>query len=235
MNDTQKMWSEFESFARKGCNISSQKLSDYYTHTRNNTLHIIEERPMNIVSLDVFSRLMMDRIIFIGIPIDDYFSNVVIAQLLFLDSVDKHKDIQMYINSPGGAVYSGLGVYDTMQYVSPDISTICVGMAASMAAVLMCAGNKGKRAALKHTRFMLHQASGGVGGQASDIEIMAKEIKELQTNLYEVLALHTGQKLNVIAKDCDRDFWMNAESAKKYGLIDEILVSTPKANRETLL
>lgn len=235
MDNPQKLWSEFVNFARKKHNISSQKLTDYYTNTQNNTLHIIEERPMNIVSLDVFSRLMMDRIIFIGIPIDDYFSNVVIAQLLFLDSVDKHKDIQMYINSPGGAVYSGLGVYDTMQYVSPDISTMCVGMAASMAAVLMCAGTKGKRAALKHTRFMLHQASGGIGGQATDIEIMAKEIQELQNSLYEVIATHTGQSYEIIAKDCDRDFWMNAESAKEYGLIDEILISAPKAPKDTLI
>lgn len=215
---------EFGRFARLNQGISSQKLADFYSlYPQSLTPYIIEERPLNIAQMDVFSRLMMDRIIFLGQQLDDYFSNVIIAQLLFLDSVDRKKDIQMYINSPGGSVYSGLGVYDTMQYVTPDVATICVGMAASMGAVIMCAGKKGKRTALQHSRFMLHQPMGGVGGQASDIEIMAEQIESLKTELAQVIAVHTGKKIAQVLKDSDRDFWMNAGQAQDYGLVDEIL------------
>ena len=178
--------------------------------------------------MDVFSRLMMDRIIFLGEGIDDYVANIITAQLLFLDSVDRSRDIQMYINSPGGSVYAGLGVYDTMQFVSPDVSTICTGIAASMGAVLLCAGVNGKRTALKHSRVMLHQPSGAIGGQATDIEITAREIKKLKEELYEVIAHHTGKDIATVAKDCDRDFWMKALEAKEYGLVDEVLLVNPK-------
>jgi ATP-dependent Clp protease protease subunit len=197
---------------------------DQYIHTITGlTPNIIEERPMNIAALDVFSRLMMDRIIFLGTQVDDYVANVITAQLLFLDSVDSSRDIQIYVNSPGGSVYAGLGIYDTMQYVNPDVATICTGMAASMGAVLLCAGAKGKRAALKHSRVMIHQPMGGAQGQVSDMEITLKEVIKLKKELYEILAFHTGQTYEKVEEDSDRDFWMMAHEAKEYGMIDEVL------------
>jgi ATP-dependent Clp protease protease subunit len=188
------------------------------------TPNIIEERPMNVAVMDVYSRLMMDRIIFLGYPVNDEIANIVTAQLLFLDSSDRTRDINMYINSPGGSVYAGLGVYDTMQYVSPDVATICIGMAASMACVLLGAGTKGKRAALKHSRIMMHQPSGAIGGQASDIEITVNEIRKLKKELYEVVNHHTEKSVEQIEKDFDRDKWMTAIEAKEYGLVDEVLL-----------
>jgi ATP-dependent Clp protease, protease subunit len=187
---------------------------------------IIEERQLNIATMDVFSRLMMDRIIFLGVPIDDYVANIIQAQLLFLESVDPIKDIQIYLNTPGGMVYAGLGIYDTMQYISPDVATICTGMAASMGAVILCAGAKGKRTALKHSRILIHQPMGGASGQASDIEITAKEIQKIKKELYEIISLHTGQDYKKIWKDADRDYWMMADEAKEYGMIDEVLIKT---------
>ncbi|MCU0321906.1 MAG: ATP-dependent Clp protease proteolytic subunit [Chitinophagaceae bacterium] len=187
---------------------------------------------MNIAQMDVFSRLMMDRIIFLGEGINDYVANIITAQMLFLESVDRTRDIQMYINSPGGSVYAGLGVYDTMQFISPDVSTICTGIAASMGAVLLCAGVKGKRTALKHSRIMLHQPSGAIGGQATDIGITAKEIKLLKHELYEVISEHSGKDIETVAKDCDRDFWMKAIDAKAYGLVDEVLLTNPKKEKK---
>jgi ATP-dependent Clp protease protease subunit len=175
---------------------------------------------------------MMDRIIFLGQGIDDYVANIITAQLLFLDSVDRSRDIQMYINSPGGSVYAGLGIYDTMQFVSPDVSTICTGIAASMGQILLCAGVKGKRTALKHSRIMIHQPSGAIGGQASDIEITAREIKKLKAELYEITAAHTGKTVEQIAKDSDRDLWMTALEAKEYGLVDEVLVTNPRKEKK---
>ena len=187
---------EFEKYAIKHRGISSNTLDGYQKYQVNNlTPNIIEERPMNIAVMDVYSRLMMDRIIFLGYPINDEVANIVTAQLLFLESTDRTRDIQMYINSPGGSVYSGLGVYDTMQYITPDVSTICIGMAASMGAVLMCAGTKGKRTALKHSRIMMHQPSGAIGGQASDIEITVGEIRKLKKELYDIISFHTGKPL----------------------------------------
>src|SRR3954452_3983751 len=198
---------EFEKYAVKHRGISSNTLDGYIKHNVTNlTPNIIEERPMNVAVMDVYSRLMMDRIIFMGYPVTDEVANIITAQFLFLESTDRTKDIQMYINSPGGSVYAGLGMYDTMQFVTPDIATICTGIAASMAAVLMCAGSKGKRTALKHSRIMLHQPLGGAEGQASDIEITAREIGKLKKELYEIIALHTGQKLNKVEKDSDRDY-----------------------------
>ena len=176
-----------------------------------------------MASMDVFSRLMMDRIIFLGAPIDDYVANIIQAQLLFLASADSSKDIQIYINSPGGSVYAGLGIYDTMQFIKPDVATICTGIAASMAAVLLCAGEKGKRSGLKHCRVMIHQPMSGAQGQASDIEIAAKEVLKLRDELYEIIASHTGQKFDTIQEDSDRDFWMKSREALDYGMIDEIL------------
>ena len=187
------------------------------------TPYIIEDRPMNITQLDVFSRLMKDRIIFLGVPIDDDVANIIQAQLLFLESQDPDRDIQIYLNSPGGQVYAGLGIYDTMQYLKPDVSTICTGMAASMAAVLLCAGAKGKRFALPHSRVMIHQPMGGAQGQASDIEIEAQEIMKIKRELYEIIAEHTGKDFDQVWKDCDRDHWMIASEAKEYGLIDQVL------------
>jgi ATP-dependent Clp protease protease subunit len=226
---------EFEKYAVQHKGISSNTLYSYQTkfNPTNLTPYIIEERPLNIAQMDVFSRLMMDRIIFLGQGIDDYVANIITAQLLFLESVDRTRDIQMYINSPGGSVYAGLGVYDTMQFISPDVSTICTGIAASMGAVLLCAGVKGKRTALKHSRIMLHQPSGAIGGQATDIEITAREIKKLKGELYEVIAHHSGKDVPTVAADCDRDFWMKALEAKEYGLVDEVLLTNPrKANQE---
>ncbi len=224
---------EFEKYAVKHLGLSSAALYGYKQRSITNlTPYIIEERPLNVASMDVFSRLMMDRIIFMGEPIDDYVANIVTAQLLFLDSTDRTRDIQMYINSPGGSVYAGLGMYDTMQFVSPDIATICTGIAASMAAILMCAGVKGKRSALRHSRIMMHQPSGAISGQATDIEITAKEIKKVKQELYNIIAHHTGKDIEVVAKDCDRDFWMSAQESKEYGLVDEVLLINPKKDNK---
>jgi ATP-dependent Clp protease protease subunit len=224
---------EFENYAVKHRGISSNTLYDYQKHQINNlTPNIIEERPMNIAVMDVYSRLMMDRIIFMGYPINDEVANIVTAQLLFLESTDRTRDIQMYINSPGGSVYSGLGVYDTMQYITPDVSTICIGMAASMAAVLLCAGTKGKRTALKHARVMLHQPSGAIGGQASDIEITVNEIKKIKKNLYDVISNHTGKTNKQVEKDCERDYWLTSTEAKEYGLVDEVLLINPRKEKK---
>jgi ATP-dependent Clp protease protease subunit len=190
------------------------------------TRTVIEERPVNFREVDVFSRLMMDRIIFLGTPIDDYIANIIQAQLLFLESADAKRDIQIYVNSPGGSVYAGLGIYDTMQWIGPDVATICVGMAASMGAVLLCAGTKGKRTGLKHSRVMIHQPLGGAQGQASDIEITYREIEKLKKELYEIIAEHSGQPFEKVFKDSDRDYWMIAQEAKEYGMIDEVLIKT---------
>jgi ATP-dependent Clp protease protease subunit len=187
---------------------------------------------MNIAVMDVYSRLMMDRIIFLGYPLNDEVANIITAQMLFLESTDRHRDIQMYINCPGGSVYSGLGVYDTMQYITPDVSTICIGMAASMGAVLMCAGTKGKRTALKHARVMMHQPSGAIGGQASDIEITVNEIKKIKRELYEIISYHTGRPMKQVEKDCDRDFWMTSFESKEYGLVDEVLLINPRKEKK---
>ena len=185
---------------------------------------IIEERQLNVAQMDVFSRLMMDRIIFLGTDVNDYSANVIQAQLLFLDSADPGKDVSIYINSPGGSVYAGLGIYDTMQYISSDVSTICTGMAASMAAVLLVAGEKGKRFALKHSRVMIHQPMGGAQGQASDIEITAREILKLKHELYDIIATHSGQPIEKVEADSDRDYWMTAQEAMEYGMIDKVLL-----------
>mgnify|MGYP001173057544 CR=1 FL=1 len=215
---------EFEKYATKEKGISSLHLSEFKSVYGNYiSPTIIEERQMNIASMDVFSRLMMDRIIFLGVPINDYVANIIQAQLLFLESVDAKKDILIYLNSPGGSVYAGLGIYDTMQYINPDVSTICTGMAASMGAVLLCAGAKSKRSALKHSRVMIHQPLGGAQGQASDIEITANEIKKLKNELYDIIAQHSGQDFDKVWSDSDRDYWMTAEEAKEYGMIDEVL------------
>jgi len=222
------MNNEFRNYATKHLGISSLTLDRYNSVARNYiSPTIIEERQLNIAQMDVFSRLMMDRIIFLGVPIDDYASNIIEAQLLFLESADARRDIQIYINSPGGAVHAGLGIYDTMQYIKPQISTICTGMAASMAAILLCAGAKGRRIALKHSRIMIHQPLiGGMGGQASDIEIEAREIQKLKKELYEIIALHTGQEYDKIWKDSDRNYWMTSEEALAYGMVDELLLKS---------
>ena len=215
---------EFKKFATKHKGISSMHLDQFASiHGNYISPTIIEERQMNVASMDVFSRLMMDRIIFLGVPINDYVANIIQAQLLFLESVDAKKDILIYLNSPGGGVYAGLGIYDTMQYINPDVSTICTGMAASMGAVLLCAGAKGKRTALKHSRIMIHQPLGGAHGQASDIEITANEIKKLKNELYAIISEHTGKSFDDVWKDSDRDFWMTSAEAKQYGMIDEVL------------
>ncbi len=215
---------DFGKFARSKKGLSSLMLHKYASVSGSYiSPTIIEERQLNIATMDVFSRLMMDRIIFLGLPIYDDVANIIQAQLLYLDSTDPGKDIQIYFNSPGGSVYAGLGIYDTMQYISADIATICTGMAASMAAVLLTAGTKGKRSGLRHSRVMLHQPSGGAEGQAADIEIMAREILKLKKELYEIIALHAGKDVDKVEKDSDRDYWMTAEEAKEYGLIDEVL------------
>jgi ATP-dependent Clp protease, protease subunit len=220
---------EFEKYAVKHKGISSNTLDGYIKHNVTNlTPNIIEERSMNVAVMDVYSRLMMDRIIFLGYPINDEVANIVTAQLLFLESTDRTRDIQIYLNSPGGSVYAGLGVYDTMQFITPDIATICTGMAASMGAVLLCAGAKGKRTALKHSRIMMHQPSAGAGGQASDIEITVNEVKKIKKELYDIIAFHTGQPAEKVAADCNRDYWMTSTEAKEYGLIDEVLVMNPR-------
>ena len=215
---------EFKKYATKHKGINSLFL-DQFTSVYGNYISptIIEERQMNVASMDVFSRLMMDRIIFLGVPINDYVANIIQAQLLFLESVDSDKDILIYLNSPGGSVYAGLGIYDTMQYINPDVSTICTGMAASMGAVLLCAGAKGKRTALKHSRVMIHQPLGGAQGQASDIEITAREIQKLKKELFEIIATHSGKSFDQVWEDSDRDYWMTSSEAKEYGMIDEVL------------
>lgn len=218
---------EFNKYATKHIGISSLNMDRYESlFTNSLTPYIIEERQLNVASMDVFSRLMMDRIIFLGTPIDDYIANIIQAQLLFLESTDPNKDIQIYFNTPGGSVHAGLGVYDTMQYISPEIATICTGMAASMGAVLLTAGNAGKRSALKHSRIMIHQPMGGAQGQASDIEITAREILKLKKELYEIIAEHAGKTYEQVERDADRDYWMTSEEAKAYGMIDEILVKS---------
>jgi ATP-dependent Clp protease protease subunit len=220
---------DFGKFAKSKRGVSSLSLhrfSSIYGSYISPT--IIEERQLNVASMDVFSRLMMDRIIFLGLPIDDYVANIIQAQLLYLDSSDPGKDIQIYFNTPGGSVNAGLGIYDTMQYISADIATICTGMAASMGAVLLTAGTKGKRSALKHSRIMIHQPMGGAEGQASDIEITVREIVKLKKELYEIIALHSGNPFEKVEKDSDRDYWMTSQEAKDYGMIDEILQKTNK-------
>jgi len=222
---------EFRKYATKHLGMSAMHLDKYMSNTIPRidgfTPQVIEERQMNVVGMDVFSRLMMDRIIFLGVPINDYVANVIQAQLLFLESTDPKRDIQMFINSPGGSVIAGLGMYDTMQYVSPDVSTICTGLAASMGAVLLSSGTKGKRSCLKHSRVMIHQPSGGMQGQFSDMEISYNLIRELKTELYDILAQNTGQTAKTIEKDSDRDNWMAAKTAKDYGLVDEVLLRKP--------
>lgn len=220
---------EFRNYATKHRGISSLTL-DRYNSIYGNYISptIIEERQMNIAQMDVFSRLMMDRIIFLGVPIDDYVANIIQAQLLFLESNDPSRDIQIYLNTPGGSVNAGLGIYDTMQYIKPDIATICTGMAASMGAIILCAGADGKRTALTHSRVLIHQPMGGAQGQASDIEITAREIQKLKKELYEIIAKHSKQTYKKIWNDSDRDYWMTAKEAKEYGMIDEVLVKNTK-------
>ena len=216
---------EFEKFAIKDQGINSTYYNKIVSSMYPSSLtpNIIEERQMNAVAMDVFSRLMMDRIIFMGTAINDQVANIIQAQLLFLESTDASKDIQIYINSPGGSIYAGLGIYDTMQLIKPDVATICTGMAASMGAVLLCAGEKGKRSGLTHSRVMIHQPLGGAQGQASDIEITAREILILKEELYNIISKHSGQKYDKVYKDSDRDYWMKADKALEYGMIDEIL------------
>lgn len=235
---------EFEKYAIKHKNINSNTLSDYTKKTNtllqgsspltvtNLTPNIIEERPMNVAVMDVYSRLMMDRIIFLGYPISDEVANIVTAQLLFLESTDRTRDIQMYINSPGGSVHAGLGMYDTMQFITPDIATICTGMAASMGQLLLCAGAKGKRTALKHSRIMMHQPSAGAGGQASDIEITVNEIRKLKYELYAITAEHTGQSIEKVEADSQRDKWLTALEAKEYGMVDEVLLTNVRKEKK---
>ena len=221
---------EFMKYATKHLGMNENTLNQYISMSDGGYISptIIEERQLNIAQMDVFSRLMMDRIIFLGAPISDYTANVIQAQLLFLDTSDPGKDISIYINSPGGSVSAGLGIYDTMQFISSKVSTICTGMAASMAAVLLVAGEKGKRHALKHSRVMIHQPMGGIQGQASDIEITAKEILRLRDQLYTIIADHSGKSFDQIMKDSDRDYWMTSNEAKEYGMIDSILERNSK-------
>jgi len=224
---------EFEKYAVKHRGISSNTLDGYIKHNVSNlTPNIIEERPMNVAVMDVYSRLMMDRIIFLGYPVNDEVANIIIAQLLFLESTDRTRDVQLYINSPGGGVYAGLGLYDTMQFVNPDIATICTGIAASMSAVLMAAGAPGKRSALQHSRIMVHQPSAGAAGQASDVAITVNEVRKLKQELYEILSNHTGQTIEKVTKDSSRDFWMNAMEAKDYGLVDEVLITNTRKQKK---
>ena len=213
---------EFKKYATKHHGINSMYYDELVSSL---TPYIIEERQLNVAQMDVFSRLMMDRIIFLGTGINDSVANIIQAQLLFLESTDKTKDIQIYINSPGGSVYAGLGIYDTMQFINPDVATICTGIAASMAAVLLCAGQDGKRSGLPHSRVMIHQPLGGAQGQASDIEITAREILKLKKELYAIIAKHSNQPYDKVYDDSDRDYWMKALEAKEYGMIDEVLTS----------
>lgn len=222
---------EFNDFAIKHLGLNAghlehhqKKVNQTVPQLYNFTPAVIEERQLNMVQMDVFSRLMMDRILFLGVPIDDYVANVIQAQLLFLSSVDPKKDVQMYINSPGGSVTAGLGIFDTMHYISPDVSTICTGIAASMAAVLLSSGSKGKRTCLPHSRVMIHQPAGGMQGQVADMEITYTLFKEMQKELYTILSNNTGQSYEKIETDCDRDNWMRAAEARDYGLVDEVLV-----------
>lgn len=222
---------EFKLYATKHRNINSITYSRYASHFEKNAYinpTIIEERQLNVAQMDVFSRLMMERIIFLGTAIDDDVANIIQAQLLFLESVDSKRDIQIYLNSPGGYVHAGLGIYDTMQYIRPDVATICTGLAASMGSVLLCAGAKGKRSSLEHSRVMIHQPLGGAQGQASDIEIAAKEIIKTKKELYTIISKHSGQTIKKVEADGDRDFWMTAKEAKEYGMIDEILIRNDK-------
>ncbi len=216
---------EFRNYATKHLGISSISM-DRYNSAYGSYISptIIEERQLNIAQMDVFSRLMMDRIIFLGVAIDDYVANIIQAQLLFLESNDSSRDIQIYLNTPGGSVYAGLGIYDTIQYINPDVATICTGMAASMGAVILCAGAEGKRTALKHSRVLIHQPMGGAQGQASDIEITAREIQKLKKELYEIISHHSKQTYKKVWKDSDRDYWMTAQEALDYGMIDEVLI-----------
>lgn len=214
---------EFRKFAVKDQNISGSAVDGYVQHVENMTRAVIEERPTNFREIDVFSRLIMDRIIFLGMQVEEGIANIITAQLLFLESVDSKKDILLYVNSPGGSVYAGLGMYDTMQYVNPDVATICTGMAASMGAVLLSGGAAGKRSALPHARVMIHQPSGGMQGQSRDMEITLKQMQELRKDLYGILSKHSGKSLKDIERDSDRDYWMRASEAKEYGLIDEVL------------
>jgi ATP-dependent Clp protease protease subunit len=214
---------EFKKYVVSDHGVQSMYVDKYIDNSL--TPYIIEERQLNVAQMDVFSRLMMDRIIFLGTGINDQVANIVQAQLLFLESVDSKKDIQIYMNSPGGSVYAGLGIYDTMQVVAPDVATICTGMAASMAAVLLCAGTKGKRTALKHSRVMIHQPMGGAQGQVKDMEITLKEVVKLKEELYDIISKHSGKPFDKVEEDSDRDYWMTAAEAKEYGMIDEILVS----------
>ena len=221
---------DFKLFASKHMGINSLALDKYITSVNSDikasyiSPTIIEERQLNVAQMDVFSRLMMDRIIFLGTEVNDYTANVIQAQLLYLDSADPGKDVSIYINSPGGSVYAGLGIYDTMQYISSDVATICTGIAASMAAVLLVAGTKGKRFALRHSRVMIHQPMGGAQGQASDIEITAREIQKLKQELYHIISDHSGQPFEKVERDSDRDYWMTSEEAKAYGMIDDVLI-----------
>ena len=219
---------DFRNFATKHCRINPLVFDQYAAAVTSSYISptIIEERQLNVAQMDVFSRLMMDRIIFLGTQVDDYSANVIQAQLLYLDSADPGKDVSIYINSPGGSVYAGLGIYDTMQYISSDVATICTGMAASMAAVLLVAGAKGKRFALKHSRVMIHQPMGGAQGQASDIEITAREILKLKHELYTLISDHSGQPLDKVERDSDRDYWMTAQEAADYGMIDKVLIKS---------
>ena len=216
---------EFNKYATKHHGVNSMYYDKIISsmYPVNMTPNIIEERQLNAIAMDVFSRLMMDRIIFMGTGINDQVANIVQAQLLFLESADASKDIQIYINSPGGSVYAGLGIYDTMQFIKPDVATICTGIAASMAAIILCAGEKGKRSGLTHSRVMIHQPLSGAQGQASDIEIAAKEVLKIKDELYQIIATHSGQTFDKVYEDSDRDYWMKAEEAKKYGMIDEVL------------
>jgi ATP-dependent Clp protease protease subunit len=223
---------EFRKYAVKHHRIGSQHVDSFIGRVQNASLpsamtpYIIEERQLNVAQMDVFSRLMMDRIIFLGDAVHEGIANIIQAQLLFLQSTDAKRDIQIYINSPGGSVYAGLGIYDTMQYISPDVATICTGMAASMAAVLLCAGTNGKRAALPHSRVMIHQPSGGAQGVASDMEINLREMLKLKKELYDIIARHSGQSYEWVEKASDRDYWMIASEAKEFGMIDEVLTGT---------
>jgi len=214
---------EFRKFAVKGEGLSGSMVDSYVQQVENMTRAVIEERPTNFREIDVFSRLIMDRIIFLGMQVDDNIANVITAQLLFLQSVDAKKDISLYINSPGGSVYAGLGIYDTMQYVAPEVGTICTGLAASMGAVLLAGGAEKKRSALPHARIMIHQPMSGMQGQASDMEISLKQTMSVKEDLYNILSKHSGKSYKQVEKDSDRDFWMRAEEAKEYGLIDEVL------------
>ena len=219
---------ELRKYIVKDKNLNGLTFDKYTEKVENMTRSVIEERPTNFREIDVFSRLIMDRIIFLGMGIEENIANIITAQLLFLESVDSKNDILLYINCPGGSVYAGLGIYDTMQYVSPNVATICTGMAASMGAILLAGGTKNKRSALKHSRVMIHQPSGGMQGQSTDMEITLKQMQELRKDLYNILANHTGKSFNEIQKDSDRDKWMRADEAKKYGIIDEILIRKPK-------